>query len=83
MRAIFDHWVSKDIRRRAKFILKHIEDWKAAREKQALGADADKKTPRPTLEVKENAAKWTPHVELRGRGSHPSRGVLSSMFGKP
>ena len=43
MRAIFDHWVSKDIRRRAKFILKHIEDWKAAREKQALGAAADKK----------------------------------------
>ncbi len=31
----------KDIRRRAKLIVKHIEDWKAAREKRALAADVD------------------------------------------
>ena len=41
MRVIFDHWVSKDIHRGAKFIVKRIEDWKAAGEKQTLGADAD------------------------------------------
>ena len=42
MVAIFNYWISQRIWHRPKFIAKHIEDWKATRDKQALAADVDK-----------------------------------------